>query len=247
MGKNQIGLLLLAFLFIGIASADSVSISNVSLSTLNATSSISPTSAFQLISTTYSLNVSSNNSLSNATVYWNGTQIYTENFTNVTNATINASYLENNTGTYPLTFIVYDNSTNELNDTANITINQYVLPTVSPVLPTNATENVSVIFNVNVVQGSFGLKNITWEFQGSYLTDVPFSGANYQTWTFNQSGYFTTIVQICDVNDFCSQSSTSQYISNNTPNSYWGVSQATLNLQVNYPNPESMSLNFIPN
>lgn len=238
---------LLAFVLIGIASADSVSISNTSLSTLNATSSIIPTSAYQLISATYSLNVSSNDSLTNATVYWNGTQIYTENFTNTTNATISTSYIENNTGTYPISFIVYDNSTNELNDTANITINQYILPSVSTVLPTNATENVSIIFNTIITQGSFPLKNITWEFQNNYLTDIPFAGANYQTWTFNQSGYFTTIVQICDTNNFCSQSSTSQYISNSTPNSYWEVSNAVMNLNVNYPNPESMALTFIPN
>ena len=248
MKKNIIFSTFAVLLLVSIVSADSVNISNTSLSTLNTTSNITPTSVFQLISNTYSLNVSSNESLSNATVFWNGTQIYTENFTaNTTNATINASYTENSTGTYPISFIVYDNSTNELNDTANITVNTYVLPTVSQVLPTNSTENVSVIFNVNVNQGSFPLKNITWEFQGNYLTNVPFAGANYQTWTFNQSGYSNTIVQICDTNNFCSQSSTSQYISNNTPNSYWYVSSATMNIAVNYPNPESMSLQFIPN
>ena len=59
---------LLVFALLGIASADSVSISNTSLSTLNATSSINPTSAYQLLSATYSLNVSSNTSLTNATI-----------------------------------------------------------------------------------------------------------------------------------------------------------------------------------
>ena len=244
--KALLGFLLL-FALLGIASADSVSISNTSLSTLNSTTSISPTSAYQLLSATYSLNVSSNTSLTNATIYWNGTAIYTENFTNTTNATISTSYTENSTGTYPISFIVYDNSTNELNDTANITINQYVLPSVSTVLPTNATENVSIIFNAVVVQGSFPLKNITWDFQNNYLINIPFVGANYQSWTFNQSGYFTTIVEICDTNAFCSQSSTTQYISNNTPNSYWSVSNAVMNLNINYPNPESMALTFIPN
>ena len=145
MQKNIIFSIFAVLLLASIVSADSVSISNSSLSTLNATSNITPTSVFQLISNTYSLNVSSNVSLTNATVFWNGTQIYTENFTaNTTNATINASYTENSTGTYPVSFIVYDNSTNELNDTANITVNTYVLPTVSQVLPTNSTENVSV-------------------------------------------------------------------------------------------------------
>lgn len=237
---------ILALAVLGIASADSTVISNTSLSTLNATSSISPSSAYQLLSTVYSISVSSNDSLTNATAYWNGTAIYSENFTNTTNATISASYIENTTGTYPMTFIVYDNSTNELNDTANITINQYILPSVSQVLPSNTTENVSVIFNTVITQGSFPLKNITWEFQGNYLTDIAFSGANYQAWTFNQSGYFTTIVEICDTNSFCSQSSTLQYISNNSPNSYWSVSNAVMNLNVNYPNPESMALTFVP-
>ncbi|MEM3264550.1 MAG: hypothetical protein QXH07_01175 [Thermoplasmata archaeon] len=246
MRKTLLPFLLFAFL-LSVASANSISISNTTLSTLNATSNISPASAYQLMPETYSLNVSSNVSLANATIYWNGIQIYTENFTNTTNATISATYTENSTGTYQISFIVYDNSTNQLNDTANITINQYVLPTVSQVLPTNATENASIIFNVIVSQGSYPLKNITWEFQNNYLTDIPFVGANYQAWTFNQSGYFSTIVQICDVNNFCSQSTTSQYVSNNTPNSYWSVSQAVMDVQVNYPNPETMSLTFIPN
>ncbi len=246
MQKSAIFVLFIFVLF-GIASADSVSISNSSLSTLNATSSASPTSAYQLIANAYSLNISSNVSLVNASVYWNGSEIYSENFTNTTNATISTSYTENITGIYPITFIVYDNSTNELNDTANITINQYVLPTVSTILPTNATQNVSIIFNAVATQGSFPLKNITWEFQNNYLTDIAFAGANYQSWTYNQSGYFNTIVEVCDINAFCSQSSTTQYISNSTPNSFWAVSSAVMDLNVNYPNPESIALTFMPN
>jgi len=234
-------------IFAGIANAGSVSIFNSSLSTLNATY-ITPNSTYEYLNTTYSVNTSSNATLTNVTWIFNGTVINQTNLysQNLTNATINTTFNYNFTGNVTLTVIINDTLNNSVNSTQNITFNQYILPSISKISPTNSTVNVSQIWSATATAGTFAVSNITWEFDNNYLTDMAFNGVNYQTYMFNQSGYFSTIAQICDINGFCSESTTSLYIASTVPLSYWEVSNASLTINLNPPNAELMTLTWIP-
>lgn len=247
MRNLLVGWLVLLAIF-GIASASSVSILNTSLSQLNATA-ITPNSTYQYLNTTYSVNVTDNATLTNIFWYFNNTLLNSSNITsqNITNGTFNYTFNYNFSGTYPLTFIANDSLNNSVNSTQNITFNQYILPSVSTITPTNSTVNVSQIWQVTATAGSFPIKNITWDFQNNFFYDLGFNGVNYQTYAFNQSGFFNTVVQVCDTNDFCSQSQTNIYIASTTPVSYWEVNNASLILNLTPPNEEIMTLTFIPN
>jgi len=247
MRNLLVGWLMLLAIF-GIASASSISILNTSLSQLNATA-ITPNSTYQYLNTTYSVNVTDNATLTNIFWYFNNTLLNSSNITsqNITNGTFNYTFNYNFTGTYPLTFIAEDSLNNSVNSTQNITFNQYILPSVSTITPTNSTVNVSQIWQVTATAGSFPISNITWDFQNNFFYDMGFNGVNYQAYAFNQSGFFNTVVQVCDVNDFCSQSQTNLYIASTKPTSYWEVNNANLILNLTPPNQEMMTLTFIPN
>lgn len=146
-----------------------------------------------------------------------------------------------------MSVLVYDSAGNYLNDTATIDLIPYILPTVSGINPTNATINTSTQWMAIVTQGSFALSNITWEFpNGNYIKNLPVIGANYQQWTYNQSGVFSTTIQICDVNNFCSQSVSNVYIASTTPPSYWTIGNANVITNLTYLNPEKVTFTFIP-
>ena len=229
---------------IGIASAGSVTILNSSLSSLNATQ-ITPNSTYQYLNTTFSVNVSDNVSLTNYSWYFNNTLVNSST-TNITNGTINYTFNYNFSGTLPLTFIANDTLNNSVNSTQNITFNTYILPKISTITPANSTVNVSTIWQTTGTAGSFPIANVTWDMQNNYFINLGFNGDNYVSYAFNQSGYFNTVVQICDINGFCSESTTNLYISSNQPSSYWEVSNASLIINLNPPNQEIMTLTWIP-
>lgn len=237
-------LAMMSILFIGIASAGNVTIANTSLSSLNATQ-ITPNSTYQYLNTTFSVNVSDNVSLTNYAWYLNNTLINSST-TNITNGTINYTFNYNFTGTLPLTFIANDSLNNSVNSTQNITFNKYILPTISSITPSNSTVNVSTIWQAVGTEGSFPIANVTWDMQDNYFTNLGFNGDNYLSYAFNQSGNFATIVQICDINGFCSESTTNLYIASNEPSSYWEVSNASMIINLNPPNQEMMTLTWIP-
>jgi len=237
-------LAIISILFIGIASAGNVTIANTSLSSLNATQ-ITPNSTYQYLNTTFSVNVSDNVSLTNYAWYLNNTLINSST-TNITNGTINYTFNYNFTGTLPLTFIANDSLNNSVNSTQNITFNKYILPTISSIIPSNSTVNVSTIWQTVGTAGSFPIANVTWDMQDNYFTNLGFNGDNYLSYAFNQSGNFATIVQICDINGFCSESTTNLYISSNQPSSFWEVSNASMIINLNPPNQEIMTLTWIP-
>ena len=99
---------------------NTVAVSNASLSTLNSTT-ITPATAEQNISTIFSINITDNATLSSITWYANNTQIGTSTFpANTTNATANITYTYGYIGNLPIMASITDNNSNTLNDTANI-------------------------------------------------------------------------------------------------------------------------------
>jgi hypothetical protein len=243
---NKTILILIPFLFIALANADTIAISNSSLSTLN-TTGISPKIAYQLLNTTFSTTISSNDSITNATWYLNNAQIATQANINSTTYNSSVSYIFNTFGNYNLTLIAYDNSSNEVSDTLNLTVYPYTLPAIGNVNPSNVNLNTSTIFSVNIQAGSFPLSNITWDFDGNYITNIAQAGNNFQAYNFTTPYANQITVQACDINDFCSQSTTTVNVQTLTPSSYWTVNNAQLYKDIPYPDvAEVMTLQFIP-
>ena len=246
INKTVLMPVLFLFVFIAVANADTITISNSSLSTLN-TTGISPKITYQLLNTTFSTTITSNFSITNATWYLNGTQIATQANINATSYTSSVSYIFSNSGNYNLTLIAYDNSSNKVSDMLNLTVYPYTLPTVGNVNPTNVNLNSSTIFAINVQAGSFPLSTITWDFDGNYITNTAQVGNNFQIYNFTTPYANQVTVQVCDVNDFCSQSTTTVNVQSLTPTSYWTVNNAQLYKDIPYPDvAEVMTLQFIP-
>ena len=229
---------LLLLLLVGISNAQSLIVSQAT-----------PVSAFQFLNNTYSVTINDtfpNATLSNITWYFNGSIVGFQNFSNVSNTIATVQFPYNYTGNYTLRAVVYDSLNNTNSSNTTIDIIPYLLPSISTITPTNTTVNVTTIFGVAITQGSFSVANLTWGFPNNYLTDVAIQGNNYQQYTFTAPGYYSVTAQVCDINDFCSQSTTTIYVASNLPSSYWQVSNAVLYLNDNFPNPEKMTLTFIP-
>ncbi len=243
---NIILSILLFTIMISLSQAGSIHITNTSLSTLNSTM-ISPNTSIQYMNTTYSVNITDNNTLTNIVWYLNNTQINNQSLINKINATLNTSIIYNFTGIIPLTAVVSDSLNNSINITNDINFTQYILPALNTINPIKTTANISTIYNVKITKGSFSLKNITWDFNNNYYTNLVLNGINYQAYKFKISGSSIVNVEVCDINGYCSQSNTAINIVNNTPNSYWKIIHAQMSLRLIYPNPQIMSLHFIPN
>lgn len=143
-----------------------MAVSNTSLSTLNATA-ITPATAEQNASATFSVNITDNASLSKITWYANNTQIGTSTFpANTFNATANISYTYGYIGNLPITASITDSNNNTLNDTANVyfspdtpligTLQGYVASQGYGFAITNATNNQQEIYPArNIYSGNF--------------------------------------------------------------------------------------------
>lgn len=243
---NIISVILLFTIMVGLSQAGSINITNTSLSTLNSTM-ISPNTSIQYMNTTYSINITDNNTLTNILWYLNNTQISNQTLVNTTNTTLNTSIIYNFTGIIPLTAIVSDSLNNSVNITEDINFTQYILPALNTINPIKTIANISTIYNIKITKGSFSLKNITWDFNNNYYTNLVLNGINYQAYEFKISGSSIVNVEVCDINGYCSQSNTAINIVNNTPNSYWKIIHAQMALRLIYPNPQIMTLHFIPN
>ncbi len=148
------------------AVANSISISNTSLSTLNATYA-TPSQAQQDVSTVFSINITDNVSLSSITWYANNTQIASSTFpANTTNATTNVSYTYGYIGNLPLMASITDANNNTANITTNIyfypdtplsgTLQGYVASQSFPFAITNASADQQSVFPTrNIYSGSF--------------------------------------------------------------------------------------------
>ncbi|MEM3264558.1 MAG: hypothetical protein QXH07_01215 [Thermoplasmata archaeon] len=99
---------------------NTITISNATLSTLNATL-ITPATATQNVSTFFSINITDNTSLSSIVWYANNTQIASSTFpANTTNATANLSFAYPYIGNLPIEAQITDSNGNILNDTINV-------------------------------------------------------------------------------------------------------------------------------
>ena len=171
------------------ATADNITISNSSLSTLNATL-ISPDTAQQNNQTEFSIKITDNVSLSNIKWYVNGTQESSSSFpANTTNTTATLNYTYGYIGNIPIMASITDSNNNTVNSTTNIyftpntpligTLQGYIASTSYGFQISNTSQDTQTIYPTrNIYSGNFT--------DGSAFIDNLYCWSNSQTQLTNQ-------------------------------------------------------------
>ena len=171
------------------ATSNNITISNSSLSMLNATL-ISPDTAQQNNQTSFSINITDNVSLSNMVWYVNGTQESSSQFpANTTNITATFNYTYGYIGNIPIMASITDSDNNTVNSTTNIyftpntlltgTLQGYVASTGYGFQISNTSQDTQTIYPTrNIYSGNFT--------DGSAFIDNLYCWGNSQTQLTNQ-------------------------------------------------------------
>jgi hypothetical protein len=148
-------------------------------------------------------------------------------------------------------YLLTDSASNTVfSPTKEITVvsSNYALPQITSVqiTPNQTIQNTNTTFSVDVLRGTFPVNTITWQFGSSYFTDYALNGTNYQSYKFGQAGTFSSSVQVCDSNGYCTMASYAVFVKSLIPLQYWTVNRADVPKSVTSPQALNMRLYFQP-
>lgn len=207
---------------------------------------IMPNQTYPYIPIKFHLKINDSIPLQSLTWVFNGVAQAPQTIT--TNGTYNFTTTYNAVGSIALNAIITDSGMTDNTFYSNqiILYKPYINPTiVLPIYPSSTLQNNDTTLSIDVVNGSFKANTITWEINGNYVTNIAFNGINYQSYDFPLAGLYNIMMQVCDVNGFCSSNSGTVTAIALIPNSFWHVEYANLQ-NLTYPADENMRITFEP-